>query len=66
MPEVKKLHQDSENVGKSKYIFGHQFGMAGIPAKGKTMQCIPTIDAIGTQRDIAEDIIEGGGDYVMT
>ena len=41
MPGVKKLHQDSENVGKSEYIFGHQFGMAGILAKGKTMQCIP-------------------------
>ncbi|HVJ50069.1 MAG TPA: hypothetical protein VM640_13225 [Desulfitobacterium sp.] len=25
MPGVKKLHQDSENVGKAEYIFGHQF-----------------------------------------
>lgn len=41
MPGVKKLHQDSENVGKAEYIFGHQFGMAGILAEGKTMQCIP-------------------------
>lgn len=41
MPGVKKLHQDSENVGKSEYIFGHQFGMVGILAEGKTMQCIP-------------------------
>lgn len=28
--------------------------------------CIITIDAIGTQKDIAEDIIEGGGDYVLS
>jgi len=41
MPGVKKLHQDSENVGKAEYIFGHQFGMVGILAKDKTMQCIP-------------------------
>jgi hypothetical protein len=41
MPGVKKLHQDSENVGKSEYIFGHQFGIIGILAEGKTMQCIP-------------------------
>lgn len=41
MPGVKKLHQDSENIGKAEYIFGHQFGMAGILADGKTMQCIP-------------------------
>ena len=41
MPGVKKLHQDSENVGKAEYIFGHQFGMVGILAEDKTMQCIP-------------------------
>ncbi len=41
MPGVKKLHQDSENVGKAEYIFGHQFGMAGVLAEGKTIQCIP-------------------------
>ena len=41
MPGVKKLHQDSENVGKAEYIFGHQFGMVGVLAEGKTMQCIP-------------------------
>ena len=41
MPGVKKLRQDSENVGKAEYIFGHQFGMVGILAKDKTMQCIP-------------------------
>jgi galactitol-specific phosphotransferase system IIC component len=40
MPGVKKLHQDSENVGKSEYIFGHQFGMIGILAEGETTQCI--------------------------
>jgi len=41
MPGVKKLHQDSENVGKSEYIFGHQFGMVGILAEGPTTQCVP-------------------------
>lgn len=28
--------------------------------------CIITIDAMGTQKDIAEDIIEGGADYVLS
>jgi hypothetical protein len=41
MPGVKKLHQDSENAGKAEYIFGHQHGMLGILAEGKTYQCIP-------------------------
>jgi len=41
MPGVKKHHQDSENVGKSEYIFGHQHGMIGLLASGETHQCIP-------------------------
>lgn len=41
MPGVKKLHQDSENAGKAEYIFGHQYGMLGILAKGDAHQCIP-------------------------
>lgn len=41
MPGVKKLHQDSENSGKSEYIFGHQHGMLGILVEGKTNQCVP-------------------------
>lgn len=41
MPGVKKLHQDSENAGKAEYIFGHQHGMLGILAQGKTHQCVP-------------------------
>ena len=52
MPEVKKLHQDSENVGKAEYIFGHQFGMAGMLAEGPTLQCVP-LD-IGLQDGIDE------------
>jgi hypothetical protein len=40
-PGVKKLHQDSENVGKQEYIFGHQFGMIGLLAEGASNQCIP-------------------------
>jgi hypothetical protein len=41
MPGVKKLHQDSENTGKSEYIYGHQHGMIGVLTEGKTKQCIP-------------------------
>jgi len=41
MPVVKKHHQDSENVGKPEYIFGHQFGMIGLLAEGATTQCVP-------------------------
>ena len=40
-PGVKKLHQDSENVGKSEFIYGHQFGMIGLLAEGPTTQCVP-------------------------
>jgi hypothetical protein len=32
MPGVKKLHQESENVSKGGYIFGHLFGAIGILA----------------------------------
>ncbi|RUS45559.1 transposase [Cohnella sp. AR92] len=32
MPGVKKLHQESENVAKGEYIFGHLFGAIGILA----------------------------------
>lgn len=41
MPGVKKLHQDSENAGKAEYTFGHQHGMLGVLAEGKTYQCVP-------------------------
>ena len=30
MPGVKRLHQESENSGKSEYIFGHMFGVIGV------------------------------------
>jgi hypothetical protein len=30
MPGIKKLHQESENVSKGNYIFGHLFGAIGI------------------------------------
>jgi hypothetical protein len=30
MPCVKKLHQESENSGKSNYIFGHMFGIVSL------------------------------------
>jgi hypothetical protein len=41
MPGVKKHHQESENAGKSEYIFGHQFGMIGMLSESSTTQCIP-------------------------
>lgn len=42
MPGVKRHHQESENVSKSEYIFGHLFGVIGVLAEqsGK-MYCIP-------------------------
>ena len=30
MPGVKRLHQESDNSGKSPYIYGHHFGALGI------------------------------------
>jgi hypothetical protein len=42
MPAVKKLHQDSENSGKSEYIYGHNHGLVGIVAQsGQQLTCIP-------------------------
>ena len=44
---IKKLHQDSENSGKSEYIFGHNHGVGGIIAKaGPQLACIPLISEI--------------------
>jgi len=42
MPGVKKLHQESENVSKGEYIFGHLFGAIGILAGTPQMWfCLP-------------------------
>lgn len=42
MPGVKRLHQESENVSKAEYIFGHMFGGIGILAGNvKKKFCIP-------------------------
>jgi len=42
MPGVKRHHQESENVSKSEYIFGHLFGVIGALAeKSGKMFCIP-------------------------
>jgi len=32
MPAVKRLHQDSDNSGKTHYIYGRYFEAFGIPA----------------------------------
>jgi len=42
MPGVKKHHQESENVSKAEYIFGHLYGAVGVLAGsvGK-MFCVP-------------------------
>lgn len=32
MPAVKRLHQESDNSGKSPYIYGHHWGVIGIMA----------------------------------
>lgn len=42
MPGVKKLHQESENVSKGDYIFGHLFGAIGILAgDARKWFCLP-------------------------
>ncbi|MEK5491220.1 hypothetical protein MKZ24_11050 [Paenibacillus sp. FSL R7-0297] len=42
MPGVKKLHQESENVAKGEYIFGHLFGAIGILAgDSRKWFCLP-------------------------
>jgi hypothetical protein len=42
MPGVKKQHQESENVSKAEYIFGHLFGAVGVLAGNiEKMFCIP-------------------------
>lgn len=42
MPGVKKMHQESENVSKAEYIFGHLFGAVGVLAGDiEKMFCIP-------------------------
>jgi len=42
MPCVKRLHQESETVSKSPYIFGHMFGAIGILAGNeKKLFCVP-------------------------
>lgn len=47
MPGVKKLRQDSENSGKSPFIFGHHFGVVGLLAgTTKSMFCIPVMAEI--------------------
>jgi len=42
MPCVKRLHQESETVSKSPYIFGHMFGAIGIlVGNTKKLFCVP-------------------------
>jgi hypothetical protein len=47
MPGVKKLHQDSENSGKSEFIYGHNHGVVGIVAQSdQQLNCIPLMAEI--------------------
>jgi len=43
MPGVKRLHQESDNSGKSPYIYGHHFGIIGLLAGWlhKKTFCVP-------------------------
>ena len=42
MPGVKRLHQESENSGKTEFIFGHMFGFIGVlVGNGDKLFCLP-------------------------
>lgn len=42
VPGVKRHHQESENVSKSEYIFGHLFGVIeALAEKSDRMFCVP-------------------------
>ena len=44
IPAVKRLHQDSDNSGKSPYIFGHHFGAIGLLIGNiSNLFCIPVM-----------------------
>ena len=47
MPGVKRLYQESENLGKSPFIFGRHFGVVGLLAgTAKSLFCIPVMTEI--------------------
>jgi len=47
MPGVKRLYQESENLGKSPFIFGRHFGVVGLLAgTAKSLFCIPVMAEI--------------------
>jgi hypothetical protein len=47
MPTVRKLHQDSEYLGKSEFIYGHNHGVVGIVAQSDSqLTCIPLMSGI--------------------
>ena len=47
LPGVKRLHQESENVGKGEYIFGHMYGAVGVlMGNAKKIFCVPVSAAI--------------------
>ena len=53
MPGVKKHHQESENSGKSEYIYGHDVGVIGVLAETNTMNCVPiNVEIHGGSDDI--------------
>lgn len=80
MRGVKKLDPDAEAHTVTAYISGLRasFSQVNISRKSNEINAIRqlldlldlkgntvTIDAIGTQKDIVDKIIEGGGDYVL-
>ena len=71
MPGVKRLHQESENVSKAEYIFGHMFGGIGILAgNAKKKFCIPVSirihDGVSTIRKWVDSGAEKTSHVVQT
>lgn len=61
MPGVKKLHQESENVSKAEYIFGHLFGAVGVLAGNiEKMFCIPLSATIQDGVKVIREWAESG------
>ncbi|GGL62469.1 hypothetical protein GCM10007968_28060 [Sporolactobacillus putidus] len=49
MPSVKKLYQESEDVSKAAFIFGHLWGSVGI-LTGNAKNVLPTARSSSSRR----------------